>query len=101
MCIKEKKDAGMTTSKKILIASYIIAGILTALVVVGTIFGYDVSALGIITSAAYAEVSVSNGFYYNKAKKENVMKIAIGCVRETPEQAADLAAIISALGGVL
>lgn len=91
----------MTTSKKIIIASYAIAGILTVLVVIGTIFGYDVSALSMICSAAYAEVGVSNAFYYNKAKKENTMKIAIGCVQDNPENAADLAAIISALGGIL
>lgn len=91
----------MTTSKKILIASYVIAGVLTALVVAGAIFGLDVSTLSIITSAAYAEVGVSNGFYYNKAKKENAMKIAISCIKENPDKAADLAAIISALGGIL
>ncbi len=91
----------MTTSKKIIIASYVIAGILTAIVVIGAVFGFDVSALSIITGAAYAEVSVSNAFYYNKAKKENTLKIAMGCVQENPEKAAELAAIISALGGRL
>ncbi len=91
----------MTTSKKIIIASYVIAGLLTVIVVIGAIFGFDVSALSIITGAAYAEVSVSNAFYYNKAKKENTLKIAMGCVQENPEKAAELAAIISALGGIL
>lgn len=91
----------MTTSKKIIIASYVIAGILTAIVVIGAIFGFDVSALSIITGAAYTEVSVSNAFYYNKAKKENTLKIAMGCMQENPEKAAELAAIISALGGIL
>lgn len=91
----------MTTSKKIIIASYVIAGILTVIVVIGAIFGFDVSALSIITGAAYAEVSVSNAFYYNKAKKENTLKIAMGCVQENPEKTAELAAIISALGGIL
>lgn len=97
----EKKDVTIPTSKKILITSYIIAGVLTALVIIGVIVGYDVSALSIITSAVYAEVSVSNGFYYNKAKKENTMKIAISCVQENPDKATELAAIISALGGIL
>ncbi len=98
---KQKKDLTTPTSKKILIASYVIAIVLTTLVVVGAICGMDVSALSIITSAAYAEVGVSNGFYYNKAKKENAMKIAISCVQENPDKASDLAAIISALGGIL
>lgn len=98
---KQNKDTTTPTSKKILIASYAIAGALTVLVIIGVFFGFDFSALSIITSAAYAEVGVSNGFYYNKAKKENAMKIAISCVQENPDKAADLAAIISALGGVL
>lgn len=98
---KQKKDVTTSTSKKIIIASYVIAIVLTALVVVGAIRGFDVSALSIITSAAYAEVGVSNGFYYNKAKKENAMKIAISCVQENPDKANDLAAIITSLGGIL
>lgn len=97
----KKKDVTIPTSKKILIASYIIAGVLTVLVIIGVIAGYDVSALSIITGTAYAEVSVSNGFYFNKAKKENAMKIAISCIKDNPDKANDLAAIISALGGIL
>lgn len=91
----------MTTSKKIIIASYVIAVVLTAFIIVGTVLSYDVSTLGMIAGAAYAEVGVSNGFYYNKAKKENAMKIAIGYVKDNPDKAEELAAVINAIGGIV
>lgn len=90
------------TSKKIIAVSYVIGIILTALTVAGIIFGYDVSALGIITGAAFAEISVSNAFYYNKAKKENLLKIAAGAANDAEkEKVDDIVKIISALGGIV
>ncbi|MCM1166693.1 MAG: hypothetical protein NC299_13715 [Lachnospiraceae bacterium] len=63
--------------------------------------GYDVTVLGTITGLAYGEISVSNAFYFNKAKKENTLKIAFGCTDLSPEKAEKLATIINALGGIL
>lgn len=91
----------MTTSKKILVISYIIGIVLTIITVVGAFAGYDVMVLGTITGLAYGEISVSNAFYFNKAKKENTLKIAFGCTDLSPEKAERLAAIINALGGIL
>lgn len=90
------------TSKKIIAVSYIIGILLAILTVAGIVFGYDVSALSIITGAAFAEISVSNAFYYNKAKKENLLKIAAGAANgaET-EKVDDIVKIISALGGIV
>lgn len=90
------------TSKKIIAVSYIIGILLAILTVAGIIFGYDVSALGIITGAAFAEISVSNAFYYNKAKKENLLKIAAGAANDAEkEKVDDIVKIISALGGIV
>lgn len=92
----------MTTSKVILLVSYIFGAILTGLTVVGVIKGYDVTPLSIITGAAFAEISVSNAFYYWKAKKENVLKISVSAATGTEtEKVDDIVKIITALGGIV
>lgn len=100
--IKTKKATEkVTASKKIIIASYAIVSVLVSVIVVGTFKGYDMSAVSVITTAAFLEVSASNAFYFWKAKKENVMKIAVGSVKDNPELADKIATVISALGGVV
>lgn len=98
---RRKTKKKTETSKIILFVSYIIGIILTVLTVAGTIAGFDASPLVTVTGLAYAEIGVSNGFYYNKAKKENVMKIAIGFVESSPEKAEQLAAVVNAIGGIV
>lgn len=96
---KEKK---FTTSKIIVLASYVIGIVLTIFTIWGMLKGYDVSALTIITTAAYAEIAASNAFYFWKAKKENTMKIALAAVKETPtEQVDDIARLIEVMGGIV
>ncbi len=67
----------MTTSKKIIVASYIILILLTALTAVLSVLGFDVMTLGTIAGLFVGEVTASNAFYFNKAKKENALKIAL------------------------
>jgi len=74
------------TSKLILIVSYVIAIILTSIVVVGTFMNFDVSNITTITALAYAELSASNIFYYKKAGRENVIKIYNSLPQEVKEQ---------------
>ena len=76
----------METSKKILLVSYIIAIALTIIVVVGSFMYYDVSNITTIACLAYAELSASNIWYYNKAAKENVIKIASSLDEKFKEQ---------------
>lgn len=76
----------METSKKIILASYIISIILTIIVVVGTFMNYDVSNITTIASLSYAELSFSNVWYYKKAAKENVPKILGSLPKEIREQ---------------
>lgn len=91
----------MQTSKKILVISYIIGIVLTALTVIGVFTGFDVMVLGTITGLSYGEISVSNAFYFNKAKKENALKIAFGCSDLSPEKAEKVARLMEVLGGIV
>ncbi|GEM_PF-4109933 len=90
----------MTTSKKIIAASYIIMILLTALTAVLSVLGYDVMTLGTITGLAYAEVSVSNAFYFSKARKENALKIALGCIERQPTKTQEIAELLNSIGGL-
>lgn len=90
----------MTCSKRILVISYICGIALTAITVIGCFMGYDMTAVGMITGIAYGEISVSNAFYYNKAKHENAIKIAFDCISKMPDKVngdTDMAALINAI----
>lgn len=76
---KKKK---METSKKIILASYICAIVLTMIVILGTFMGYDVFNITTIASLSWAEVATSNIWYYKKAAKENVPKIISSMPKE-------------------
>lgn len=91
----------METSKKIILISYIVGIALTLITVIGVFTGFDVTVLGTITGLSYGEISVSNAFYFNKAKKENALKIAKGCAELSPEKAEKLARIMEVLGGIV
>lgn len=84
----------VTTSKRIIIASYICSICLTLLVVAGTFTGYEMTNLTQITSLAWGEVAVSNAFYYRKAQKENQIKIAIG-LSQRLKQEVDINSLIN------
>ena len=74
------------TSKKILIVSYAMAVILTAIVIYGSFSDIDMSNLTQITALVWGEVAVSNAFYYKKAGRENVLKIYKSLPKETKDQ---------------
>lgn len=74
------------TSKLILIVSYVIAIVLTSIVVVGTFLNLDVSNITTITTLAYAELGSANIFYFKKAGRENVIKIYNDLPEEVKEQ---------------
>ncbi len=74
------------TSKKILIVSYAMAVILTAIVIYGSFSDIDMSNVTQITALVWGEVAVSNAFYYKKAGRENVLKIYKSLPKETKDQ---------------
>lgn len=100
--VKSEPEKKFTTSKKIIFASYVIGLALTIVTVIGSFKGYDVSTIGTVALATYAEITASNAFYFWKAKKENTMKIALAAVKETPtEQVDDIVKLINAMGGIV
>lgn len=69
-------------SKKLLVASYIIAILVTIATFTVSIITYavsgqlmDYSSLTPIALACWGEVTVGNGFYYWKARSENKIKL--------------------------
>lgn len=74
------------TSKVILILSYIAAFILTTIVIIGTFVGVDMSNVTPLALAAWGEVAATNIWYYKKAAKENVLKIAKRLPEEVKNQ---------------
>ena len=64
----------METSKKLLVASYLICIVLTTIVIIGTFLNFDMGNVTNICLAAYAEVAASNVWYYKKATRENIFK---------------------------
>lgn len=83
---KKKRKKRIETSKKILIVSYASSIALTLIVIIGSFTGYDTSDITSIASLAWAEVAVSNAFYYKKAAKENVPKVISSMPKEFREQ---------------
>ena len=73
--VKRRKVNKLETSKKLLLASYISAILLTIIVVIGTFMNFDVTNITTIASLAWAEVAATNVWYYKKAAKENVPKV--------------------------
>lgn len=76
----------METSKKIILTSYVVAIILTIIIIICTFLQIDVSNLTTITSIVYGEVAVSNAFYFRKSAKENVPKVLCSLPKELWEQ---------------
>lgn len=84
--MKTQNKPKIETSKKIILVSYIIAIILSLIVVIGTFLGVDVSNITTITALVFGEISVSNAFYFRKASKENVPKVIASMPKEFREQ---------------
>lgn len=74
------------TSKKILIISYVLAIILTLLVVICSFTGIECSNITTLAGAAWLEVSASNVFYYTMCKRLNVPKVIMGIYGDLPNE---------------
>lgn len=97
----KKAKEKMTTSKKIILASYAVGIILTIVLIIGAFKGFDMTTIGIVTGTAYAEIAASNAFYFWKAKKENVLKIALSALDKVPDDKVDdVVKILGTLGGI-
>lgn len=74
------------TSKKILLISYIVAFILTIIVILCTLFEIECNNITTITNAAWLEISASNIFYYTMCKRLNVPKVVMGIYGDLPDE---------------
>lgn len=76
----------METSKKILIISYMISIVLTAIVIVCTFAGIECGYIATLAGTAWIEVSASNVFYYTMCKRLNVPKVVMGIYGDLPQE---------------
>ena len=74
------------TSKKILAVSYILAVILTIIVIICTFTGIECGNITTLAGAAWLEVSASNVFYYTMCKRLNVPKVIMGIYGNLPQE---------------
>lgn len=72
-------------SKKLLIADYVVLTVLLVWLVVFSYQGKDTANLAIVIVAWIAQLAVSSGFYYWKAKSENLIKMPIQMLKDLPE----------------
>lgn len=76
----------MTTSKKILLADFIVAFLLLLAVIIGGVFSWDTSSMAAICVGWDAQLATAVGFYYWKAKNENRSKYAMALVEKLAEK---------------
>lgn len=74
------------TSKKILVISYVLAIMLTVIVIICTITEIECGNITTLAGAAWLEVSASNVFYYTMCKRLNVPKVIMGIYGDLPEE---------------
>ena len=84
--MKVYKSKKIETSKKILIISYILAIVLTLLVVICSFAEIECSNITTLAGSAWIEVSAANIFYYTMCKRLNVPKVMMGIYRDLPSE---------------
>ena len=81
--MKHARFKKFETSKKLLVASYGAAFLLTAGVAAGSFFSdHDMASLSTLAALAWGEVSIATGFYFWKARAENKIKVAKQMITE-------------------
>ena len=66
----------MEFSKIIVIAVSILTAIISCFAMVAMLIMQDLSALPVLITAIFTAFTAGTGFYYNKAKAENIKKLA-------------------------
>lgn len=93
----------MEFSKKLLIADYSIFGILLVVFLIMSRMQFSTTDIVIVIGAWVAQLALSTGCYYWKAKSENLVKLPIALLKDLPEdmrEKADPNQIISAVLGI-
>lgn len=97
--VKKKK---MEFSKKLLIADYAILLLMILVFFVFSLSDHDTSNCAIVVSSWIAQIAISTGAYYWKAKSENLVKLPLLLLADLPEdmrERADPNAIIESVLG--
>lgn len=71
-------------SKKLLIADYLLLMLMVGVFVYFTYKDKDTANCAIVIGAWIAQLAVSSGFYYWKAKAENLVKMPIQMLKDLP-----------------
>lgn len=79
------RDKKWCFSKKLLAVDYVILLLMVVAFMVFTITGKDTSNCAVVVGAWIAQIAVSSGFYYWKAKSENLIKMPIQLLDDLPE----------------
>lgn len=79
------RDKKWCFSKKLLLVDYVILLLMVVAFMVFTIIGNDTSNCAVVVGAWIAQIAVSSGFYYWKAKSENLIKMPIQLLDDLPE----------------
>ena len=79
------KKPRLCFSKKLLIADYAVLVLMIAAFMFFTYTAKDTSNCAIVVGAWIAQLAVSSGFYYWKAKAENLVKMPIQMLKDLPE----------------
>lgn len=72
----------MTTSKLIILFSWISALVLTVVVIIGSFLSINTTDITTITSLAWGELTAAHAFYYWKSKNENRSKHAMKLIKQ-------------------
>lgn len=88
-------------SKKLLIADYAILLLMIMLFTVFSLNDKDTTNCAVVIGAWIAQIAVSSGFYYWKAKSENLIKMPIQLLGALPEDMREKADPNSIIASVL
>ena len=83
---KRKKSRNLCFSKKLLVADYVVLLLLIIAFVAFSVRVYDTSTLGGIIIAWIAQIAISSGAYYWKAKSENLITMPIELLEDLDDE---------------
>lgn len=97
------KRSKLCFSKKLLIADYVILAVMVAALFVLIILDRDATEWAVATAAWIAQVGISTGAYYWKAKGENLVKLPMQLLKDLPDdmrERADPNSVIASVMGI-
>lgn len=97
------KRSKLCFSKKLMIADYVTLAVMVAALFALIILDRDATEWAVATAAWIAQVGISTGAYYWKAKGENLVKLPMQLLQELPDdmrERADPNSIIASVMGI-